>query len=283
MRTRILVPIAILVVALGVAAAATAATGMFLPSDSGFDSPTDTTVATTASSSPDGTSGDVNDVSSGPDHATTETESSANLASGETQTFAAADAGSVTISRGADTLTVLDVTTNPDWSSAIRMGTGIEVEVVFLNGPTRVEFSAEIENGTVNVKVRIETSTNSGSSLTTTTTASSHDDGSTSTTTTSTSPTTTTTTGPTTTTSPTTTTTPVASDTPYLSLGGSIVVHSTGSAISLVSSIAVDGYTTEIHDNGPTRVEVRFNNGLTEWRIRVDLVNGALQVEITQH
>ena len=31
------------------------------------------------------------------------------------------------------------------------------------------------------------------------------------------------------------------------------------------------GYTAEVHDNGPTRVEVRFSNGQTEWRIRVDV------------
>ena len=36
------------------------------------------------------------------------------------------------------------------------------------------------------------------------------------------------------------------------------------------------GFTAEVHDNGPTRVEVRFSNGQTEWRIRVDVVNGAL-------
>jgi hypothetical protein len=79
------------------------------------------------------------------------------------------------------------------------------------------------------------------------------------------------------------TTIPIVSDTPYSSPGGSIVVHNSGSAISLVSSIAVAGYATEIHDNGPTRVEVRFNNGLIEWRIQIDLVNGILQVQITQH
>ena len=33
----------------------------------------------------------------------------------------------------------------------------------------------------------------------------------------------------------------------------------------------------------PTRVEVRFDNGQTEWRIRVDLVNGELEAETTQH
>ena len=76
---------------------------------------------------------------------------------------------------------------------------------------------------------------------------------------------------------------PVTSDTPYASAGGSIVVHRSGSAISLGSSTPAAGYTQEVHDNGPTRVEVRFDNGQTEWRIRVELVNGELEAETTQH
>ena len=55
------------------------------------------------------------------------------------------------------------------------------------------------------------------------------------------------------------------------------------STVSLASSSPAAGFTAEVHDNGPTRVEVRFSNGQTEWRIRVDVVNGALQPEITQH
>ena len=31
------------------------------------------------------------------------------------------------------------------------------------------------------------------------------------------------------------------------------------------------------------RVQVRFSDGQTEWRIRVDVMNGALAPEITQH
>jgi len=80
-----------------------------------------------------------------------------------------------------------------------------------------------------------------------------------------------------------TTSAAVSNDTTYSSAGGSIVVHNTGSAISLVSGTPSSGFGVEIHDNGPTRVEVRFNNGSTEWRIRVDLVNGQLQPQITQH
>jgi hypothetical protein len=75
----------------------------------------------------------------------------------------------------------------------------------------------------------------------------------------------------------------VPPDSTYTSAGGSIVVHFAGGAVSLVSSAPAAGYSAEVHDNGPTRVEVRFSNGSTEWRIRVDVVNGALQPEITQH
>jgi hypothetical protein len=70
----------------------------------------------------------------------------------------------------------------------------------------------------------------------------------------------------------------------YTSAGGSITVDFDGTTVSLTSISPAKGYTDEVHDNGPTRVEVRFNDGQTEWRIRVDVVNGALQPpEITQH
>ena len=61
------------------------------------------------------------------------------------------------------------------------------------------------------------------------------------------------------------------------------MVHFENGQVSLVSNSPASGYTAEIHDNGPTRVEVRFNNGQTEWRIRVDVVNGELVDEVTQH
>jgi hypothetical protein len=81
-----------------------------------------------------------------------------------------------------------------------------------------------------------------------------------------------------------TTAPPVAQAPTYTSVGGSITVNFDGSStISLASSSPAAGFTAEVHDNGPTRVEVRFSNGQTEWRIRVDVVNGVLQPEITQH
>ena len=69
----------------------------------------------------------------------------------------------------------------------------------------------------------------------------------------------------------------------FSSVGGSIVVSVNGSSISLASSSPAAGFGAEVHDNGPTRVEVRFTSGGTEWRIRVELGSGGLTSEVTQH
>jgi hypothetical protein len=69
----------------------------------------------------------------------------------------------------------------------------------------------------------------------------------------------------------------------FSSVGGSITVAVNGDAISLTSSAPAAGFTAEVHDNGPSRVEVRFTNGDTEWRIRVELGSGGLTSEVTQH
>jgi hypothetical protein len=74
---------------------------------------------------------------------------------------------------------------------------------------------------------------------------------------------------------------PSSSD--YSSAGGSITVRVADGRVSLVRSAPAPGYTAEVHDDGPTRVEVRFSDGKTEWRIRVDLTNGVLVSEVTQH
>jgi hypothetical protein len=75
---------------------------------------------------------------------------------------------------------------------------------------------------------------------------------------------------------------PVPATQRYSSAGGSIVVQITAGAVSLVSNTPADGFTANVHDDGPDRVEVRFDRGDTEWRIRVDVVNGQLVAEITQ-
>ncbi len=69
----------------------------------------------------------------------------------------------------------------------------------------------------------------------------------------------------------------------FSSVGGSIVVSVNGSSISLASSSPAAGFGAEVHDNGPSRVEVRFSNGGSEWRIRVELGSGGLTSEVSQH
>jgi hypothetical protein len=69
----------------------------------------------------------------------------------------------------------------------------------------------------------------------------------------------------------------------FSAAGGSIDVTVANGAVSLASSAPAAGFTQEVHDNGPTRVEVRFDDGSGESRIRVELVNGALTSEITAH
>ena len=69
----------------------------------------------------------------------------------------------------------------------------------------------------------------------------------------------------------------------FSSVGGSITVTVADGALSLASSSPAAGFTAEVHDNGPTRVEVRFSDGQTEWRIRIELGGGGLTSEITQH
>jgi hypothetical protein len=66
--------------------------------------------------------------------------------------------------------------------------------------------------------------------------------------------------------------------------GGSITYDFVDGRIALTGASPAAGFGTEVHDNGPSRVEVRFSDGETQWRIRVDVANGVLQpAEVTQH
>jgi hypothetical protein len=68
----------------------------------------------------------------------------------------------------------------------------------------------------------------------------------------------------------------------FSSVGGSITIDVTNGVLSLTSSSPAPGFGVEVHDNGPSRVEVRFSDGQTEWRIRIELGAGGLTSEITQ-
>jgi hypothetical protein len=69
----------------------------------------------------------------------------------------------------------------------------------------------------------------------------------------------------------------------YLALGGTVTVALDHGALSIVTSAPALGYAEERHDTGPDRVEVRFDNGIVEWRIRVEVSNGVPIAEITLH
>lgn len=69
----------------------------------------------------------------------------------------------------------------------------------------------------------------------------------------------------------------------FSSVGGSITVTVTDGVLSLASSSPAAGFSAEVHDNGPSRVEVRFSDGQIEWRIRIELGSAGLTSEITQH
>ncbi len=69
----------------------------------------------------------------------------------------------------------------------------------------------------------------------------------------------------------------------FTSVGGSITVVVSGGSISLGNASPAAGFATEVHDNGPTRVEVRFFDGSTEWRIRVEIGPGGLTSEVSDH
>jgi hypothetical protein len=62
----------------------------------------------------------------------------------------------VTIRRTGGTLAVVSVNANPGWVPEVEQGAGVEIEVEFVNGTTRIDFNAELEDGGVRVRVRVE-------------------------------------------------------------------------------------------------------------------------------
>jgi hypothetical protein len=71
-----------------------------------------------------------------------------------TQTYAAANAGTVTVARDGTTLAISDVTTSPGWTVHVERTTGREVEVTFRRAGERVDIEAEIEHDRVAIRVR---------------------------------------------------------------------------------------------------------------------------------
>jgi hypothetical protein len=157
MRTRLIAPLAVLFLVLAGAATAAAATGVFEKNDSGLDSPRDLAERGTGVTTPTGATTPTS--VSLPDTSLPQTTLPADgadaLPVGETQTFAASNAGSVTVRRDGSTLTVISANANAGFVSEVERGTGTEVEVQFADGSVRVDFNAELEDGAVRVRVRV--------------------------------------------------------------------------------------------------------------------------------
>jgi hypothetical protein len=181
-RQRILAPIAALILAVAGAATAAAAAGVFESNDSGVDTPHDvleraTGVTTStpspslpAASLPTTTLPDDDD----PAEREAEDEQVVNLAAGATQTFAAGNAGSVSVRRDGDSLAVLAVTANPGFASEVEQASGTEIEVLPAPAPaTRLDNSGpgsvNSGPGDVNDDQRGTSRTTTASKLATTT------------------------------------------------------------------------------------------------------------------
>jgi hypothetical protein len=74
--------------------------------------------------------------------------------SASSTTHAAGEAGTVTIARDSNGLTVVSVDPADGWSTEIEVSAGREVEVDFRSGMRRIQFDAELEDGQVRVRVR---------------------------------------------------------------------------------------------------------------------------------
>ena len=176
MRTRLIAPLAVLFLVLAGAASAAAATGVFESNDSRIDSARDLAERGTAVTGATTPTSPTTPTVSLPE--TSLPPTTVALAPGTTQTFAAGDAGSVSVRSDAGTLTVLSANANPGFTSEVERGTGTEVEVQFANGAVRVDFNAELEDGAVRVRVRVSSQAveNPGTTATTPTTTPAVDD-----------------------------------------------------------------------------------------------------------
>jgi hypothetical protein len=85
-------------------------------------------------------------------------------------------------------------------------------------------------------------------------------------------------------TTPRTTPPPAAPQTKtYAAQGGRVTIRFANGRLTLVSSVPAPGFAAEVHNRDPDDVEVRFDNGDHESRIRVRVVNGRLTPEISEN
>ncbi len=189
-----------------------------------------------------------------------------NLAAGTETEILVEDAGTIRLANSGTTLTILSAQPAAGFVVEIEVPEGREVEADFRGNGRRLQFNAELEDGTIRVRIRSEANANTGSTSTTSTTNG--------------------------TTNGTSTTiddnggddnrgnVPNGPVTYNVGGAGSVtVIFLDGQAqLGLVSPAA--GWSIEETRQRSDEVEVRFSDGDNEARLKVRIENGQVRVEI---
>jgi len=180
------------------------------------------------------------------------------------------DAGVVSYAVDGAELLVVDVSPNDGWTPTVEVAVGREVEVTFRSGNDRVDLNLELEHNQVRIRirdrrtgVRTEVFVPVGDPQSTTSIDPSNSSG----TSTSTVPDTDTTTAP-------------ATQHSIQASGGTVVVSVSGDTVLLVSAVPTTGYSVDVRDAGPSTVEVRFESGDAESRVKVRVDKGQLRKSV---
>ncbi|HSL24808.1 MAG TPA: hypothetical protein VLA54_00900 [Acidimicrobiia bacterium] len=165
-----------------------------------------------------------------------------------------ADAGSVTVRRDGDVLTVVSTRANSGWVVEVEVGRGREVEGDFRSGARRVRWNFELEDGVVRVRVEAENSTTASTSPTNVTTAS----------------------------TPTTTglAIPNGPVTYRLDEAGTVTVLFADNAMSIGAINPAAGWTVASSEQHGDEIEVELRNGEQEVELKVEIEGGQVRVAV---
>lgn len=198
---------------------------------------------------------DVSSSSASSTTSTTSTTPAASTVAGSqvatgSETHEAGAAGLVTVEQSGASLSVSNVAANPDWVSETEVASGREVEVKFVNGNQRIDFQAEIEDGTV--KSRVKTRTLDGS-----TDDSSDEDNQ-------------------------TLTAPTAAALQFnAGEAGIVQIRAANGSLELVSATPHSGWTvTDIEIEGTREINVEFHNGNTEIEFKAEFEDGMVKTRV---
>ena len=195
------------------------------------------------------------------------------LAENQTVELPADDAGVVVLSRTDGQLQIVTATPNPGFSAEVEVAAGREVEADFRGNGERVQFNAELEDGVVRIRIRVEAASGATSSTVLTSTGQTSSTGSTSTTN-----------------STSTTATANGSGTLVLANGqvsdvnvadaGSVLLRRDGSSLAVVSTQANPGWVVEVEVGTGREVEGDFRNGGRRVKFNFELEDGVVRIRI---